>query len=93
MELREYLNDYGISNLLQAHNPRFSHNTSSYWLSVDDLELGGPWKVELSCDIDGLYHGGIILSKKNDRLLWMHNSINGDKNAHLAYDLVATSCS
>ena len=92
LELRGHLNDYGITNLMQARNLGLSHTNSSNWLSTRDLDLGGPWKEEWSCYTNGLSHGGIILLEQNERLLWMHNSINGDVNAHLAYDLVATSC-
>ena len=93
LELREYLKYYGITNLMQAHNPGLSPTSNSYWLLADDLELGRLWKEEWTCYIDGISHSGIKLSKRDDRLLWMHNTINGDVSAHLAYDLIASSCS
>ena len=39
--LIEYLMDYGITVLQDAHN--LTVGTKSYWLLADDLELGGYW--------------------------------------------------
>ena len=41
-DLRDYLEDYGITTLHHACN--ISHGSQGYWLAVDDLELGGDWK-------------------------------------------------
>ena len=43
-DLRAYLCDYGITTLQHARNPLI--NSQAYWLSADDLELGGDWKTE-----------------------------------------------
>ena len=42
-ELQEYLEDYGIFTLDQARN--YSPDARHYWLTVDDLDLGGEWKL------------------------------------------------
>ena len=36
-----YLQDYGITMLQHARNP--SIDSASYWLSSEDLDLGGSW--------------------------------------------------
>ena len=41
--LRDYLEDYGILSLDQARN--YSPDARSYWLTADDLDLGGDWKI------------------------------------------------
>ena len=63
----------------------------SYWLTVEDLDLGGRWKVEWSCFIRGLTHGGIRLNGQRYSLLWMHNSVTGEVTTSLAYDLIVSS--
>ena len=45
LELRAYLVDYGISHLSYAQNWGIVSVSQSYWLTVDDLELAGQWKV------------------------------------------------
>ena len=41
----------------------------SYWLSAEDLDLGGRWKIEWDCYIKGLTEGGIKLSDHMDKLV------------------------
>ena len=41
-DFRSYLRDYGILTLQHAQNP-FT-DSQSYWITVDDLELGGEWR-------------------------------------------------
>ena len=38
-DLRDYLEDFGITSLAQARN--YSPNARSYWISTADLDLGG----------------------------------------------------
>ena len=40
-DLRDYLEDYGITSLAQARN--YSLEAPSYWLTASDLDLGGDW--------------------------------------------------
>ena len=55
------------------------------------LDLGGIWKDEWNCYIKGLTHGGIILSEVQESFLWMHNKVNGEVTAILAYDLIVST--
>ena len=43
-DLRSYLEDYGILTLSDAHNRGIATSSTDYWISVDELELGGLWK-------------------------------------------------
>ena len=49
---RHYLEDYGILMLDQARN--YSPYARSYWLTADDLDLGGYWKLIWSSYVFGL---------------------------------------
>ena len=51
----------------------------------------GIWKSKWTGYIKGLAHGGIRLKEVEDSLLWMHNKINGEVSASLAYDLIVSS--
>ena len=42
-DLRDYLEDYGITSLAQARN--YSLDARTYWLTIEDLDLGGEWKI------------------------------------------------
>ena len=86
LDLREYLEDYGISSLAHARN--LSPEVLGYWLTAEDLELGGEWKLLWDKYISGLEHGKIRLNHLHDSLIWTHNRQNGDITATLGYDLV-----
>ena len=90
-DVGEYLFDYGLYSLHNSRNLGAGLNEQSYWLTVDGLELGGRWKVEWSCYIRGLTHGGIRLNGKRDSRLWMHNPMTGEVTTSLAYDLIVSS--
>ena len=40
-DLRSYLEDYGITSLYHARNFGVGASSQSYWLTVEDLKLGG----------------------------------------------------
>ena len=61
-DLLDYLHDFGIYTLSHAHNYGVGPVSSSYWLTVEDLDLDGVWKEEWKRYIGGLSHGGIKLS-------------------------------
>ena len=63
----------------------------SYWLSAEDLDLRGRWKIECDGYIKGLTQGGIKLSDHMDKLLWIHNPNNGAVTASITYDLIVSS--
>ena len=65
----------------------------SYWLSLDDLFLGGSWKAEWESYISGMPHGGIKLTNENDSILWSHNTVNGEDSACLTYGLIVSAIS
>ena len=89
LDLREYLEDYGITSLAHAHN--ISLNAWGYWLTAEDLELGGEWKILWDKYISGLEHGRIRLNHLPDTLIWSHNKKNGGITADLVYDLISKS--
>ena len=53
-DLRLYLEDYGILTLSDAHNKGIATPLTDYWISADELELGGLWKEAWSNYIKGL---------------------------------------
>ena len=70
-DLRLYLEDYGISYLSDALNWGFATTFTEYWLTTEELELGGHWKVAWTQYIKGLHHGGVCISNSPDTLVWM----------------------
>ena len=88
-DLRLYLEDYGISYLSNAHNWGFATTSAGYWLTVDELYLGGHWKTVWTQYINGLRHGGICIGDETDTLVWMFNKMTGSVKANLMYDLIA----
>ena len=42
-DLRDYLEDYGISTLDQARN--YSTGAQNYWFTTEELDLGGDWML------------------------------------------------
>ena len=65
-DLREYLEDYGIVTLDQARN--YTPEARHYWLTADDLDLGGEWKCLWNDYISGLEYGRIRLKSRKDSL-------------------------
>ena len=63
-DLRDYLHDYGICMLNQAHNMGEGISAHSYRLTLNDLDLDGVWKVEWYRYISDLSHGDIRLIDK-----------------------------
>lgn len=90
-DLMIYLEDYGIAYLSDAHNSGIGASSHAYWLTAEDLDLGGHWKETWSNYIDGLPHGCIRLGEGLDSLVWMFNKRNGTTSAKLAYNLITSS--
>ena len=90
-DLRSYLEDYGILTLSNAHNRGIATSSTDYWISADELELGGLWKEAQSNYIKGLEHGGICINNQPDTLVWMYNKSSGMVKANLMYDLIANT--
>ena len=86
-ELRVYLEDYGILTLDQARN--YSSDAPSYWLSVDDLDLGGDWKLIWNSYVPGLEYGRIRLKPNLDSLSWSYHNYSGAITAAIAYDCIS----
>ena len=57
-DLREYLSDYGLLTLHHIQNLGVGTSSQSYWLTADDLDLGGRWKLGWDSYIKGLTRGG-----------------------------------
>ena len=53
-ELRDYLNDLGISNLAQAQNLDDCGHDGFNWYTASDLYLGGDWAEQWSTYVKGL---------------------------------------
>ena len=89
LDLREYLEDYGISTLDQARNlTTFAQN---YWFSVVDLDLDGDWKTLWENYIAGLEYGRIHFSENCDSLLWSHYQYVGVLTAAQRYECIIYS--
>ena len=86
LDLMEYLQDYGIETLQDAQNPLVE--AQNYWLSAEDLELGGSWDSCWNGFINSLENGGIKLKTSTDRILWTHNKKDGMVTVALVYDLM-----
>ena len=84
-----YLEDYGISYLSDALNWGNSTTSTEYWLTAEELELGGHWKVAWTQYIKGLHHGGVCISNSPNTLVWMYNKMTGWVKANLMYELIA----
>ena len=63
-DLRDYLEDYGISSLAQA--PNQSSLSAGYWFSSEDLDLSGEWKIAWDNYTRGLEFGRIHLNNQID---------------------------
>ena len=65
-DLRDYLTDYGISNLAQAQNLEGHTNGLNCWYLATDLSLGGVWADQWLSFVNGLSHGGIRIGNHED---------------------------
>ena len=86
-DLRDYLEDYGITLLVHARN--YSSEAPSYWLTASYLDLGGDWYHIWNDYIKGLEHGRIRLGLNPDCLLWTYKNFTGSISAAIIYDCVA----
>ena len=91
VDLRLYLEDYGIVTLADALNRGEGCSSSDYWISADDLELDGHWKAVWTNYIKGLMHGGIHINNHPDSLAWLYNQSSGTVKVNLMYDFIACS--
>ena len=66
-DLRDYLEDYGIISLAQARN--YSPDARTYWLTAEDLDLGGEWNLLWNSYVSGLEYGRIRLKPYPDSIL------------------------
>ena len=89
LDLREYLEDYGICTLDQARN--LTSCAQNYWFSAADLDLEGEWKILWDNYIAGLEYGKIRLSDLCDSLLWSHNNYVGVLTAAQGSECIASS--
>ena len=69
VDLRDYLADFGISNLAQDQNLEGYIEGFDCWYTVTDLNLGVIWAEHWSYFFKGLSHGGIKLGNHEDCLL------------------------
>ena len=79
-----------VSALNQARNLGAGTSSHAYWLSVEDLDLGGCWKDQWTDYVKGLCHGCIRLNENKDALLWMFNKSIGMVNVKLSYELITS---
>ena len=90
-DLRVYLEDYGISSLADAHYCGIDHIAQQYWLTAEELDLDGDWKVLWTNYIEGLSHGCIRLCNRLDSLVWMFHRRSGQITARSTYEYIASS--
>lgn len=72
--------------LTQVRNTLFP--AKSYWLSADDLYLGGSYRALWDNFIKEIQGAGIRLTDRPDALLWSHNNSHGSLSARAAYDCI-----
>ena len=89
LDLREYLEDYGIFTLDQARN--LTPCAQSYWFTATERDLQGEWKTKWDSYIEGLEYGRIHLSDSCDSLLWAYKKYVGPLSAALGYECIASS--
>ena len=90
-DLRDYLDDLGISTLSQAHNilPGQHH----YWYTTEDLNIDGDWKLLWENYTSSVESVKIRLSTRSDNLVWDYNKYDGSVTTELVYDyIVHHSC-
>ena len=88
-DLRSYLEDMNICTLAQAQNSL--HYAQSYWLSAEDLDLGGSYNIIWNEYIEGLSGAGIRLTDHSDDLVWTYKKNSGSITAKAAYDCIVCS--
>ena len=88
-DLRDYLEDYGITSLIHVRN--HAQGASSYWLTASDLDLGGDWQFIWNNYIKGLDLGRIRLGSNPDSMLWEYKNHTGSLTGAIAYDSVVES--
>ena len=88
-DLRDYLEDFGISSLAQARNQ--TSFSTGYWFSSEDLDLTGEWKKVWDNFIRGLEYGRIRLSDQQDTLLWSFNKYVGSITASVGYECILSA--
>ena len=71
--LVSYLHDYGFNTLDQICTKKMGSSIGSYWLTADELELGGQWKDEWELYTHYLRALGIIVSTQEDCWAWSFN--------------------
>ena len=69
LSLINYLNDYGITTLNHVRKLGDWSTFVSYWLSVDDLDLAGVWKLEWERYTNKLEQVGTLLTDYVDSLV------------------------
>ena len=90
IELREYLEDYGIVTLDQARN--LTPFASSYWFMAEELDLCGEWKLLWDKYTRGVDYGRIKLSDQHDTLLLSHSKYVGSLSAAKGYNCISVNC-
>ena len=84
LDLRIYLEDYGITTLAQARN--CTKEASNYWLTAVDLDLSGNWHSLWDDYVSGLEQGRIRLKPSPDHFLWNFRNYTGSITAAMVYD-------
>ena len=88
---REYLEDLDIMTLAHARN--LLPDAHSYWYSVEDLGVGGEWKVAWDTFTRSLEICGMRLIDQMDALTWSYKNSNGSVSAKLIYDCILNASS
>ena len=66
-------------------------SAGTYWLSVEDFDLAGYWKLEWALYIFSLSQMGMILTCCDDDLVFSFNGASGQVTAKLAYNFIVDS--
>ena len=91
-DLRDYLEDFGISSLAQARNQ--TSFSTGYWFSSKDLDLSGEWKIAWDNFTRGLEYGCIRLNNQIDTISWSHSKYTGPLIAVEGYKcIISDICS
>ena len=85
-DLRDYLEDFGISSLAQARNQTYF--ATGYWFSSKDLDLSGEWKIARDNFTRGLEYGRIRLNNQIDTISWSHFNYIGSLIAAEGYKCI-----
>ena len=68
-DLKEYLADFGMTQLAQVQNLNFGTHNGNYWYSSCDLNLGGVWFEIWTSYTKGILHGGVRINNAKDTLI------------------------